>query len=92
MLTVTGAVVANGFIAAFQGSRPDLRLNWGTLVYNAFFCTALNPRFPWPTLVARSTALSLFAAAFHMVARGAQEVADPRRRFRTAAGRGPAAG
>ena len=80
MLTVTGAVVANGFIAAFQGSRPDLRLNWGTMVYNAFFYTAINPRFPWSMLVAPSAALSLFAAAFYLVARGLQDVADPRHR------------
>ena len=80
MLTVTGAVVANGFIAAFLGSRPDVRLNWGTMVYNAFFYQAINPRFPWNLLIPPTLALSFFAASFYLISRGLQDVADPRHR------------
>ena len=79
MMTVTGAIIADGFIAAF-GIRTDLRLNWGTMVYNAFFYQQVNPKIPWNMLVAPSVALSLFAAAFYFVARGLQDVSDPRKR------------
>lgn len=79
MMTVTGAIIADGFIAAF-GIRTDLRLNWGTLVYNAFFYQQVNPKIPWNMLVAPSVALSLFAASFYFVARGLQDVSDPRKR------------
>jgi len=79
MMTVTGAIIADGFIAAF-GIRTDLRLNWGTMVYNAFFYQQVNPKIPWNMLVAPSVTLSLFAAAFYFVARGLQDVSDPRKR------------
>ncbi len=79
MLTVTGAVVADGFLA-FWGFRPDLRLNWGTMVYDAFFFVFINPTIPWNMVLAPTIALSLFAAAFYFVARGLYDVSDPRKR------------
>jgi ABC-type dipeptide/oligopeptide/nickel transport system permease subunit len=50
------------------------------MVYNAFFYQQVNPKIPWNMLVAPSVTLSLFAAAFYFVARGLQDVSDPRKR------------
>ncbi|MGF1506101.1 MAG: ABC transporter permease subunit [Anaerolineae bacterium] len=77
MLTVTGAVVAEGFIA-FLGLATEARLNWGTMVYNAISFLQIKPDLPWAQILAPSLSLSLFAAAFYFVARGLQDVADPR--------------
>jgi ABC-type dipeptide/oligopeptide/nickel transport system permease subunit len=79
LMAVVGAVVADGFIAFF-GLR-GIRLNWGTMVYNSItILRSYNPNIPWGSIIAPTLALSLFAAAFYMVARGLQEVADPRLR------------
>ncbi len=80
MLTVTGAVVADGFIAFF-GLR-GVRLNWGSMIYNGIAFQVINPTVPWNTIVAPTLALSLFAAAFYFVARGLHDVSDPRTRGR----------
>jgi peptide/nickel transport system permease protein len=81
MLAVVGVVVADGFIAFF-GLR-HIRLNWGAMVYNSIHFLNINPKIPWPAIIAPTLALSLFAAAFYMVARGLQDVVDPRMRGRT---------
>jgi peptide/nickel transport system permease protein len=79
LMAVVGAVVADGFIAFF-GLR-GVRLNWGAMVYNSItIMRSYNPNIPWGAIMAPTLALSLFTAAFYMVARGLQEVADPRLR------------
>ena len=81
MLAVTGAVVADAFIAFFGFSRDYL--NWGTIIYSSFiYSSYLGAGVEWHVLVPPSIALSLFAAAFYFVARGLHEVADPRLRQR----------
>jgi ABC-type dipeptide/oligopeptide/nickel transport system permease subunit len=45
------------------------------MVYNSIHFLNINPNISWP---APTLALSLFAAAFYMVARGLQDVVDPR--------------
>lgn len=77
MLAVTGAVVADGFIA-WMGLRA-VRLNWGTMAYWGVSYLAINPRVPWIQILAPSLALSAFTAAFYLVANGLQDVADPTR-------------
>lgn len=77
MLTVAGAVIADGFIA-FLGLRTDIRLNWGTMVFNAIAFTMVNPTIPWIALLAPTLSLSSFSAAFYFIARGLHDVADPR--------------
>jgi ABC-type dipeptide/oligopeptide/nickel transport system permease component len=76
MIAVTGAVVSDGFISFF-GLR-SIRLNWGAMVYNAFTMLRINPDIPWMAIIAPTLALSLFAAAFYLIARGLHDVADPR--------------
>lgn len=78
MVTVTGAIVADGFLAFF-GLNPD-PLNWGTMVYNGFAYNFLNPETPWFAIVAPAMAISLFAASFYMISRGLQDVIEPRLR------------
>jgi peptide/nickel transport system permease protein len=78
MFSVVGVVVADGFIAFF-GFR-QIRLNWGAMVYNGIQFLTLNEKVPWLQIIAPTVALSLFAAAFYMIARGLQDVADPRLR------------
>jgi peptide/nickel transport system permease protein len=81
MLAVIGAVVADAFIAFFGFTRSFL--NWGTIIYSSFaYSSYLQAGVEWHVLVPPSIALSLFAAAFYFVARGLQEVADPRLRAR----------
>lgn len=76
MLSVVGVVTADGFIAFF-GLR-QVRLNWGSMVYNGIQFLDINPKVPWMEIIAPTLALSLFAAAFYMIARGLQDIADPR--------------
>jgi peptide/nickel transport system permease protein len=81
MLTVTGAVVADGFVSFFGLER--VHLNWGSMMFNSFTSAmALGTGYEWHTLIPPSVALSLFAAAFYLVSRGLHEVADPRLRER----------
>jgi peptide/nickel transport system permease protein len=82
MLAVTGAVVADGFIA-WMGLR-DVRLNWGTMAYWGVSYLTINPQVPWIQILAPSLALSAFTAAFYLVANGLQDIADPRRQQRLA--------
>ncbi len=81
MISVTGAVVADAFIAFFGFSRSYL--NWGTIIYSSFVYSEYMPSgVEWHVLIPPSISLSLFAAAFYLVARGVNEVADPRLRER----------
>lgn len=79
MLSVTGSVVADAFVAF--GGFTRAYLNWGTMIYNAFtYTAALGTVVQWHVLLPPSLALSVFAAAFYFVARGLHRVADPRLR------------
>ncbi len=78
LVVVTGAVVANGFLAFF-GLNPS-PLNWGTMIYNAFTYSILNYVTPWAALMAPAITISLFAAAFYMISRGLHQVVEPRLR------------
>lgn len=81
MLTVAGAIMSYGFIA-FTGVA-EYRLSWGTMVYTArTLFMSLGTDVPWPQLLAPGLALSLFAAAFYLIARGLHRVAEPRLRAR----------
>jgi peptide/nickel transport system permease protein len=81
MLAVTGAVVADAFIAFFGFTRAYL--NWGTIIYLSFaYASYLRGGVEWHVMIPPSIALSLFAAAFYFVSRGLHEVADPRLRTR----------
>lgn len=81
MLSVTGAVVADGFISFWGFSRAYL--NWGTMIYSSMvYYSVLGTSVEWHVLIPPSLALSLFAAAFYFVSRGLHELADPRLRVR----------
>jgi len=82
MLTVTGAVFADGFSAFMGISRA--RLNWGSMIYSSFTMTrvAVSTDITWNVLLPAALAISFFAAAFYMIARGLQEVNEPRLRSR----------
>lgn len=79
MLSVVGAVIADGF-ASWLG-QTGTRVNWGTLVYNGVtFSDPITGLPTWNAIIPPSVALSLFAAAFYLVSVGLREVADPRYR------------
>ena len=78
LLTVTGAIFANGFIAFMGLSRAQL--NWGSMIYDSFTYQAVNTTITWNVLVPAALAISLFAASFYMIGRGLQEVVEPRLR------------
>jgi peptide/nickel transport system permease protein len=79
MISVVGAVVADGFISFFGFSRNYI--NWGGIIYSAFTIQdVVNSTVTWNLLVPASLALSFFAAAFYLVARGLHRIADPRLR------------
>jgi len=81
MVTVTGAIVADGFVSFFGLTRGYM--NWGSMIYSGFaFRLAVNSTIPWHLLIPPGLALSLFAAAFYFVSRGLHEVAEPRLRKR----------
>ncbi|MEX2161809.1 MAG: dephospho-CoA kinase [Anaerolineales bacterium] len=76
MLAVVGAVVADGFMAFF--GFGDTRFNLGFMVYNGIFYLNINPSIPWLQIIAPTFALSLFVAAFYLIARALQDLSDPR--------------
>lgn len=78
MISVSGAVIADGFIAFFGLKR--LTNNWGTLIYDAFLYSTLGTGQQWHILIPTATAFSLFALSFYLVSRGLHRVADPRMR------------
>ena len=81
MLAVTGAVVADAFIAFFGFSRTYL--NWGTMIYNSLvYSYTLGTGIQWHVLLPPALALSVFAAGFYLIARALHRVADPRLRAR----------
>lgn len=80
MLTITGAVFADGFSTFLGLSR--IRLNWGSMIWDAFTFLGISPTIPWNVLLPPALAISMFAASFYFIARGLHEVAEPRIRQR----------
>lgn len=80
LLSVTGAVFADGFASFLGLSRT--RLNWGSMIYSSFTNQAINATITWNVLLPSALAISLFAAAFYFIAKGVHEVAEPRLRGR----------
>jgi peptide/nickel transport system permease protein len=76
LLTVTGAIFANGFIAFLGLSRAQL--NWGSMIYDAFTYQQINGAVAWNVLLPSALAISLFAASFYLIAQGLHDVAEPR--------------
>lgn len=76
LLTVTGAIFANGFVAFLGLSRAQL--NWGSMIYDSFTYQQINGAITWNVLIPSSLAISLFAASFYCIALGLQDVVDPR--------------
>jgi peptide/nickel transport system permease protein len=76
LLTVTGAIFANGFIAFLGLSRAHL--NWGSMIYDSFTYQGINGVIPWNVMVPSALAISLFAASFYLIALGLQDVTNPR--------------
>ena len=76
LLTVTGAIFANGFIAFLGLSRAQL--NWGSMIYDAETYRQINGIIAWNVLVTSALAISLFAASFYLIALGLHDVAEPR--------------
>jgi peptide/nickel transport system permease protein len=77
-LAVTGAVVADGFLA--WTAHSSARLNWGVMIFSGLFYDFLTPRVTWHLLVSAALAISLFCAAFYLVSLGLRDVADRRLR------------
>jgi peptide/nickel transport system permease protein len=77
MIAVTGAVVADGFIAFFGLTRTVG--NWGTIIYDAFVYGNLGATDTemWHMLLPAAICFSLFALAFYLVSRGLHRVASP---------------
>ncbi|MBN1148067.1 MAG: ABC transporter permease subunit [Anaerolineales bacterium] len=82
LLTVTGAIFANGFIAFLGLSRAQL--NWGSMIYDAETYRQINGAIAWNVMVPSALAISLFAASFYMIALGLHDVAEPRAAVRLA--------
>ncbi len=81
MISVVGAVVADGFISFFGFNRAYL--NWGSIIYTSFsYQTFITSGVTWHVFLPSSLALSLFAASFYLIARGLHQIADPRLRGR----------
>jgi len=80
LISVTGAVFADGFSTFLGLSRT--RLNWGSMIYDSFTYQAVKATITWNVLIPSALSISLFAAAFYMIARGVHEVAEPRLRGR----------
>jgi ABC-type dipeptide/oligopeptide/nickel transport system permease subunit len=76
LLTVTGAIFANGFIAFLGLSRAQL--NWGSMIYDAETYRLINGAIAWNVMIPSALAISIFAASFYMVALGLHDVAEPR--------------
>ncbi len=76
MLSVVGAVVAEGF-ASWLG-QTGTRLSWGTMVYYAVTFPDASGVPPWNALIPAGLALSVFAAGFYMISVGLRQVVDPR--------------
>lgn len=75
LVAVTGAVVADGFLAF--AALSDERFNLGTMIYYSLFFRALDPVVPWNVLLPAALTISLFCAAFYLVSLGLRDIADP---------------
>lgn len=81
MVTVTGAVVADGFVSFLGITR--VHHNWGSMIYMALaYERLISDTKPWNVLIPPSITFSLFAAAFYFISRGLHQVAEPRLRER----------
>jgi peptide/nickel transport system permease protein len=78
MMTVTGAIFADGFIAFMGLSRASL--NWGSMIYDSFTYMGINAAVTWNVLVPAALSISLFAASFYMISQGLYLVVEPRSR------------
>lgn len=79
MLSVVGAVVAEGFASWF--GQTATRLTWGTIVYlGVTFRNPATGAIAWNAIAPPAIALSLFAAAFYLMAVGLRRIADPQAR------------
>ncbi len=76
LLTVTGAIFANGFIAFLGLSRAQL--NWGSMIYDSFTYLQINSAITWNVLVPSALAISLFAGSFYFLGVALQEVISPK--------------
>lgn len=76
-MAVTGAIIADGFISYFGVGTTWNRVSWGAMIYQSGFAVWSGGP-PWYLILPPSLALSLFAAAFYLISRGLQDVADPR--------------
>jgi ABC-type dipeptide/oligopeptide/nickel transport system permease subunit len=69
LIGVTGAVVADGFLSFV--AYGSARFNWGTMINLAItFPSPTGNVTPWTVLVSGGLAISLFSAAFYLLAMG----------------------
>lgn len=72
---VTGVIVADAFISFL--AYGNTRFSWGTMLYFAIsFPSPHGDVIPWKLLIAGGVAVSLFAAAFYMIAVGLRAATD----------------
>jgi ABC-type dipeptide/oligopeptide/nickel transport system permease subunit len=76
LIGVTGAIVADGFIA-FLSFSPT-RFNWGTMLTFAMAFPGPSGLVdtPWNVLIAGGIAISLFTASFYLIAVGVQAATE----------------
>lgn len=75
LLSVAGAVIADGFISFLGQTNTDL--SWGTMVYwGTTFVHPLTGDPAWNSVLAPSVALTLFCGAFHLISVGLRRAAD----------------
>lgn len=78
LLSVAGAVVADGFISFLGQTNTDL--SWGTMVYwGTTFVNPITGDPAWNAVLAPSVALTLFCTAFHLISVGIRRSAEPPR-------------
>lgn len=77
LLTVTSAVIVDGFLSFLGVSRYII--NWGTMLYeSAIIVEYFGGGLPWNIYLAPIFAFSLFGLAFYLLSRGMQRIANPR--------------
>jgi len=74
LVAVTGAVVADGFLAWTALSAT--RLNWGVIISSAISFAPLEAEVAWHVFIPAALAISLFCGAFYLVSLGLRDVAD----------------
>lgn len=77
MTSVSGAVIADGFISFFGLTRSVS--NWGTVIYDAFvYGTSVGDiEQMLHVLIPAAACFTLFALGFYLVSRGLQRVVSP---------------